>query len=85
MKPINFSHQVVLSYPQTEGSVNGKPTIDDHSDRVYRQLKVFIPAGWDHTQLFRDLRVQKGRNHLPAFPSVVAGGFVEASSLKQAI
>lgn len=29
-------------------------TREDHSDTMYSQLKVFIPADWDHTQVFMD-------------------------------
>lgn len=29
-----------------------EPTKDDRSDRVYSQLKVFIPAGYDYIQVF---------------------------------
>lgn len=35
----------------------GKPTSDDHSDTIYSQLKVFIPASWDLNHLLRDLGV----------------------------
>ena len=30
---------------------------DERSDIVHSQLKVFIPASWNHTQKFRDLGV----------------------------
>ena len=35
----------------------------DHSDTVYSQFKVFIPAGWDHTQVFGDLNSSLGVTH----------------------
>lgn len=28
---------------------------DNHPNTFYSQLKVFVPAGWDHTQMFHDL------------------------------
>lgn len=34
-----------------------KPIRDGHSDIVHSQLKVFIPASWDYTQVFGDLGV----------------------------
>lgn len=49
----------------------GEPTRDGLSDDVYSQMKVFIPASWDHTLVFRDLGVAlnvhkdlEGRNHI---------------------
>lgn len=35
-------------------------TRDGHSDTVYGPLKVFIPGGWDYTQVFRNLGVTLG-------------------------
>lgn len=50
-----------------------EPTRDDHSDKVYIKLKVFIPASRDYTGVkdpmqYLELGVFKGRNHIMASP-----------------
>lgn len=50
----------------------GEFTRDDHSDTVYRLLKVFILAVWDHTQVFKDLGVT---------PSVHNTNFLKAETM----
>lgn len=35
-------------------------TRDDHLDTAYSQLKAFIPASWDYTQVFREPSVAPG-------------------------
>lgn len=66
----------------------GKPTSDDHSDTIYSQLKVFIPASWDLNHLLRDLGVVQ----YPKYGVLRAGTSSSTSevgcrvgSLKQAI
>lgn len=46
---------------------------DDHSDKVYIKLKVFIPASRDYTSIkdpmqYLELGIFKGRNHIMASP-----------------
>ena len=55
---------------------------------IYRQLKEFISAGWDHTEVFRDLGVPlsvKAETTSWHFLRQLQRGFAEASSLKQAV
>lgn len=50
-----------------------EPIRDDHSDKVYIKLKVFIPTSRDYTSIkdpmqYLELGIFKGRNHIMAPP-----------------
>lgn len=79
------------------GAVSGTPPIPpDHRDTAHRQLKVFIPARWDYTQVFRTHAEHQGlrargfkrkntnKNKDKTNAAISGRGFTQASSLSEA-